>query len=207
MADNTQVNNGTGDTVRDVQKGGTSGPKTQVVILDRGGSGTEDLGALGDANYGLDVDLHFSAQARISQTPTVSSSPAYSSGDCMGGLLTFANAARVSGGSGMLLNVTVMCKTPALAWAGLELLLFNQTFTAGSDNAANGFSDADMANAIAVVKLSDWIDYTNNSICSRQVQIPYALTGTSLFGQLVTRSAISLGSTSDIIVSLDVQPN
>lgn len=58
MADNTVINTGAGgDTVRDVQKGGTSGPKSQVFILDRGGSGTEDVAALGDAANGIDVDV------------------------------------------------------------------------------------------------------------------------------------------------------
>jgi hypothetical protein len=42
MSDNTRLNAGTvdGDTIRDVDK---SGVKTQVVIQDYGGSGTEDL--------------------------------------------------------------------------------------------------------------------------------------------------------------------
>lgn len=44
MADNTTLNVGTaGDVMRDVQKGGSSGPKTQVFILDVGGGGTEAL--------------------------------------------------------------------------------------------------------------------------------------------------------------------
>src|SRR5229473_588877 len=43
MTDNTQVNTGTGDFVRDIDRSG-SGPKTQVVQLDAGGSGaTESL--------------------------------------------------------------------------------------------------------------------------------------------------------------------
>ena len=44
MSDNTKINQGTtGDSVRTVEKGSN---KTQVVILDVGGSGTENLGAL-----------------------------------------------------------------------------------------------------------------------------------------------------------------
>jgi hypothetical protein len=41
MSDNTQLPNS--DLIRDVQKGGPSGPKTQVVIVDAGGGGTENL--------------------------------------------------------------------------------------------------------------------------------------------------------------------
>lgn len=45
MADNSTLP-ATADIVRDVQKGGASGPKSQVVIIDRGGSGAEDLSPL-----------------------------------------------------------------------------------------------------------------------------------------------------------------
>ena len=60
MADNVTIPaSGTGDAtpvVRTIQKGGASGPEAQVVVLDRGGSGTEDVAALGDATNGIDVD-------------------------------------------------------------------------------------------------------------------------------------------------------
>lgn len=45
MADNSTLP-ATSDVIRDVQKGGASGPKTQVMVIDRGGSGTEDLSPL-----------------------------------------------------------------------------------------------------------------------------------------------------------------
>lgn len=47
MADNSVLNPGAGgDTSRSVQKGGAAGPKSQAVIIDRGGSGAEDLSPL-----------------------------------------------------------------------------------------------------------------------------------------------------------------
>lgn len=139
-------------------------------------------------------------QVNIAVTPTCSTSPAYTAGDAIGGLLTFANAARVSGGSGLVQAVTVMCKTPALIPA-LELVLFNQTFTAVADNAAFNPSDADMANCIGVIPISAWADYSLNSIATRfGLAFPFLLTGTSLFGQMVTRSAITLVSTTDLVI-------
>ena len=66
----------------------------------------------------------------ISQTPTVSTSPAYTSGDAMGGLLTFTGAALFLSGSGVVLSATVLCKTPALLPV-LELWVFNASITAG----------------------------------------------------------------------------
>jgi hypothetical protein len=53
MADNTQVNTGSGDLIRTVQRGGSAGPKSDVSIIDRGGSASEDLGPLyGDTASG-----------------------------------------------------------------------------------------------------------------------------------------------------------
>ena len=41
MSDNSVQ--GGADTIRDIQKGGAAGPKTQVFVVDRGGTGAEDL--------------------------------------------------------------------------------------------------------------------------------------------------------------------
>lgn len=146
-------------------------------------------------------------QVNISQTPTVSTSPAYTAGDALGGLLTFANAARLSGGSGLVQAITVMCKTPALVPA-LDLYLFNQTFTATSDNAAFAPSDGDMANCIGVIPISAWAAETAsslNSIATRfPLAFPFLLTGTSLFGQLVTRTAFTAAGTTDFVIGLAI---
>jgi hypothetical protein len=48
VADNTQMGSST-DTIRDVQKGGSAGPKTPVSIIDVGGGGAEVLLAAGQA--------------------------------------------------------------------------------------------------------------------------------------------------------------
>jgi hypothetical protein len=143
-------------------------------------------------------------QVNISQTPTCSTSPAYTAGDAIGGLLTFANAARLSGGSGIIQAITLLCKTPALVPA-IDLVLFNQTFTNTSDNAAFAPSDADMANCIGYIPLTAWSDNANNSIAARfGLGFPFLLTGTSLFGQMICRSAITLGSPTDLIVGLSI---
>jgi hypothetical protein len=140
---------------------------------------------------------------QLSQTPTVSTSPAYTAGDAMGGLLTFTGAVLAAGGSGVVLSATALCKTPALLPI-LELWLFKVTFTPTADNSPFAPSDADMANCIGVIPIAAWYDDTANSIAVWRGVHPMVLTGTSLFGQLVTRTAVTLGSTSDITVGLNV---
>ena len=46
MADNSSIVAGTGDLIRDVQRGGASGPKTAVTLLDFGTTATESIAAL-----------------------------------------------------------------------------------------------------------------------------------------------------------------
>jgi hypothetical protein len=144
-------------------------------------------------------------QVNVAQTPTVSTSPAYTAGDALGGLLTFANAARLSGGSGVIQGLTLMCKTPALVPA-VDLYLFNQTFTSTADNAAFAPSDGDMANCIGVIPITNWAAETAssvNSIATRfALGFPFLLTGTSLFGQMVTRTAFTAAGTTDFVATL-----
>jgi len=139
----------------------------------------------------------------ISQTPTVSTSPAYTAGDAVGGLLTFAGAVLAAGGTGLVLAATALCKTPALLPI-LELWLFDATFTPTADNAAFAPSDADMAKCLGVLPVSAWYDAGSNSMAVWRGAHPVRLVGTSLFGQLVTRTAVTLGSTSDLTIAVNV---
>jgi hypothetical protein len=139
----------------------------------------------------------------ISQTPTVTAG-AYSAGDAVGGLLTFANAARTSGDGGVIKDVLII--DDAGQDAELELWLFKVTFTAMSDNAAWAPSEADLENCIGVVstQTSDrgWMAAGTPSVCDIEVGSRYDLTGTSLFGQLVTRGTPTFAATDDVTVKV-----
>lgn len=90
--------------------------------------------------------------ATIAQTPTVTAG-AYSAGDAVGGLLTFANAARASGGGGVVKGVVIV--DDAGQDAELELWLFDRTFTAMVDNAAWAPSEANLENLLAVISTAE----------------------------------------------------
>jgi len=137
----------------------------------------------------------------ISQTPTVTAG-AYSAGDAVGGLLTFANAARVSGGGGVTKNILMIDDVGNdLA---LELWLFSVTFTAMADNAAWAPSEADLRNLIGVVYSTDgaWAAAGTPSVNDIEVSKRYDLTGTSMFGQLVTRGTPTFSNTDDVTVKI-----
>ena len=143
-------------------------------------------------------------RVNLSQTPTVSTSPAYTSGDAMGGMMTFTGAALFLSGTGVILAAQALCKTPALLPI-LELWLFNSAFTPTADNSPFAPSDADMAKAIGIIPIASWYDDTANSLAVWRGVAPFVCVGTTnLYAQLVTRTAVTLGSTSDIVIGIQL---
>ena len=137
----------------------------------------------------------------ISQTPTVTAG-AYSAGDAVGGLLTFANAARVAGGGGVIKDAIFL--DDAGQDAAMELWLFSVTFTAMADNAAWNPSSADLRNLVAIIPTSSgaWYDAGTESAAMVEIAQRYDLDGTSMFGQLVTRGTPTFAATDDISVMI-----
>jgi hypothetical protein len=137
----------------------------------------------------------------ISQTPTVTAG-VYSANDAVGGLLTFASAARVSGGGGIIKQVVLL--DDAGQDAAMELWLFNSTFTAMADNAAWAPSEADLRKLIAIVSTADGAYFAAGTPSAARVVVDqrYDLTGTSMFGQLVTRGTPTFVATDDVTVKV-----
>ena len=135
----------------------------------------------------------------IGVIPTVTAG-AYSAGDTVGGLMTFANAARATGAGGVLKSVVLL--DDAGQDAELELWLFNVTFTAIADNAAWAPSEADLEKLICVVSTTDgaWRAADTPSANVIEVAQRYDLVGTSIFGQLVTRGTPTYAATDDVTV-------
>lgn len=145
--------------------------------------------------------------AVIGQTPTVSTG-AYSAKDAVGGLLTFASAARIANGQGIVNTLTIIDDDSEAA--GLELWLYDRTFTATADNAAFDPTDADNENLVGVVPIStaDYYAAADNSVASvRGVGLEYACgsAGTTLYGQLKATGTPTYTATTDISVKLAVE--
>jgi hypothetical protein len=151
----------------------------------------------------------------IAQTPTISTSPAYTSGDCLGGLMTLSNAARFTGGGGTINSIRVLDKTQAQR-AAMSLLFFSSSVSPAGDNAPAAFTDADMANLVAVIEIlsgdynTAWAGTPLNSVAFKPntatatwpqtMAIPYFCSaGTSLYCQAVVRGTPTYTSTSDLV--------
>jgi hypothetical protein len=151
----------------------------------------------------------------FTQTPTISTTPAYTSGDCLGGLQTISNAARASGAGGAINSIRILDKTQAQR-AAMDLLFFSSSVSSAGDNNPAAFSDADMANCVAIVSIlagdynTAWAGVPLNSVAFKPntatatwpatMAIPYfCAAGTSLYVQAVVRGTPTYTSTTDVV--------
>jgi hypothetical protein len=180
-----------------------SGRHYQLVkLVDGTEDGTERIAAT--AARGMSVDPR-QKRVRITVSPTISTSPAYTAKDAVGGLMTFANAARTSGGSIVIEQVVIVDKDQEMA--SMDLVLFDQSIGAPTDNAIFDPTDAELANVLGVIPITpgDFSDFNDNSVASRDVAISAVLNGTSLFGVLVARGTPTYTATTDLSVILTIR--
>lgn len=112
---------------------------------------------------------------------------AYVAGDQVGTQFTFANAARVTGGGGTIVGVTLISAADIIG--AYDVVLFNSTVTLAADNAAFAISDANALGIVGLVQLAGAYDIGNNRLGQAyNLAIPYVCNGgTSLFAALITR--------------------
>ena len=117
-------------------------------------------------------------------------------------MLTFANAARVSGGGGVLKDVIIIDDNGQDAI--MELWLFSESFTAMADNAPWAPSEADLRKLVAIVSTGDgaWRAAGTPSANRIEASQRYDCAATSLFGQLVTRGTPTFAATDDVTVKI-----
>jgi len=208
MADNVAITAGAGTTVATDELTINATPaQVQRVKLVAGKDGeyTGDVGGRnvdGDSNRSAIFTDVRSKLARLPATPTVSTSPAYSAKDAVGGLLTFSNAVRASGGACRIDSVQVVDKSQQRP--DLELILFDRSVTAPTDNLVFNPSDTELTYVVGVIYIGGWSDLSTNSVTDIPVGRDVVLNGTDLYGVLITRSTPTFASTSDIVVTVNV---
>lgn len=151
-------------------------------------------------------------------TPAINTS-IYASGDCLGGLNTITNAARYSGGGGVITSVVVLDKTQAQR-AAIDLFFFSTSVTSAGNNNPVAFSDADMGNFIGSISILTgtyntafpgtplnsvaFLPDTKTAANPSSLAIPYYCSGsTSLYMQAVVRGTPTYTSASDIVIQLN----
>jgi hypothetical protein len=205
VADNVAIDPGTTTTIATDDIAGVQFQRMKMAAGADGSHVGDVSGRTVDGGTGaaLFVDPRPSV-VRVAVTPTISTS-AYTIKDAVGGLMTFANAARAAGGSCRLRAVQIVDK--AQQRADLDLVLFDRSITAPTDNAVFDPTDAELANVVGMVSIGqgDYADFNDNSVATiAGLGDVIVLDGTSLFGVLVTRDAQTYASTSDLVVTLTI---
>ena len=138
--------------------------------------------------------------------PVVSTSPAYTSGDNVGGKLTFTSVFVTSKMAGLLSGILITDKAKQVA--NMDLILFSEdpTGTTFTDNSAQAIADADLTKIIGVFNLATHCSLSDNSITygSGLSESIYSTCGGSLYGCLVVRATPTYAATTDLSVRIDV---
>jgi len=143
----------------------------------------------------------------VSLTPTslaVTASSAYSSGQFLGGLLTFTSATRLSAGSGLLQTAILADASKQNALVDLILFNANPSSTTVTDKTTADIAAADLPKVIGVAHITDCISLSTRGLCLAQTQaIPVTLaSGTTLYGVMVVRGTPTYPSTSAVGLTL-----
>jgi len=127
----------------------------------------------------------------VTVTPTLSVAGAYVANDFVGTsatAMTFANAARVAGGSGVIESAVLV--DGDLQSVDAELWLFDTAVTPPNDNAAWTISDAHALTCIGVIVFDTYYASALNSVgVANGLNIAFSAIATSIYGCLVTRGA------------------
>jgi hypothetical protein len=141
---------------------------------------------------------------QVSAAGLTTATTAYTSGDQLGTILTFTNAVRQTGATGIVQSATLLDASAVVG--AVDLYLFDRSVTLAADNAAAAFSDADMLFCLGVISFGTPIGGTGNSITTTVAGLGIMPSATSLFGALVTRTAnaVFAGGATSLAVSLHI---
>ena len=142
---------------------------------------------------------------KVSVTPTITQSSAYTAGNEVGGLLTFSSAFDVRD-SGILQTITVTCQSTQTAGMKLYLFRSNPTNSTWSDKAAPAINAADIPYLFGpyVLSTADSGLGTETTWELDGIGAAIAASSSSLYGVLVTTGTPTFGSTSDCTVNLTI---
>lgn len=163
-----------------------------------------------------------SNQTRVDVAQTVTASSAYTSGNAIGGLMTIANAARVSGslgaaGTGGIIQ-QVVANSKSLQTTQVDVFLFNSNPSGSTctDKTAFVLATADFDKVIGVASIpgtaannSGWFGGGTGSVGqANNLAMAFDLaSGTSVFACAVTRGTPTFTATSDISFKYQILRN
>lgn len=210
MSDNFPQTPGTGRNVATDEvtySGDTADVQLMRIVCVSGSEGSKTVAEICDANGVASVIRRDLQKIAVTSSSLTTATTAYTAGDMVGAQMTFANAARVSGGGGTIVGATLISAADIIG--AYDVVVSSASMTLASDNAAWAVSDADALNIIGLVQLASVWDIGNNRIAQAfGLAIPYTCAATSLFCSLITRAGHTFfGATTDLQLTLFVERN
>ena len=177
----------------------------QVVKIAHGADGALD--GCADELTPLPVNQR-QAGTVITVTPTVSTTPAYASGDAVGGKLTLPNAVRLAGGVGIIRSIVLTDKGKQNAAIDVVVFRADPTATTFTDNAALSVADADLLSIAGVVSVAaaDYAAFVDNSVATKSgLGLAVNSITTTLYACLVTRGTPTYTASSDLQLTVVIE--
>lgn len=137
----------------------------------------------------------------VTPTITVSTSPAYTAGDSIGGKITLTNAVRISGGITLLQSVMILDRANQRATGTILLFDADPTVATITDNAAFVFSTDDLKVIATVpVNASDYVAINSKAVATlRNIGAEVrAMSGRNLFAAFVVTSTPTFAAATDL---------
>jgi hypothetical protein len=147
------------------------------------------------------------ASKSLTAAPTVSTTP-YSTGDNVGGKVTLTSVCRGATGSGIIQSVVITSKSIQTATFDVVFFTADPSGSTFTDNVAQAIVDADLSKIVGVAQCTTVVALAAESIHQATgLALPFALSGgaTTLYAAIIVRGTPTLGSTSDIWLSVGIQ--
>lgn len=145
----------------------------------------------------------------ISLQPTVEATPDYSDTDVVGGLQVLTNAARVPGGTGKIVSISILSKVDIAVAARLLFFMANPTATTFTENGNLSINAADIDKMFRSVEIAaaDFADTGTPEIFSRELNIGFQCAPGSkdLYVVFQAGGTINLGSASDLTFNYSIE--
>lgn len=154
----------------------------------------------------MSIDIS-SAATSLTVVPTVTAS-AYSAGMVVGGVVTLSGAVRNLGWGALLQAVTATFASGVQPSLDCFVLSSALTTSTATDHVALAITAADLAKIEGVIHMTDAVSCGSTSIVQAQQQaMPFDSTSQNAFAIIVTRSAVTLGSTTDMTLTFQLLQN
>jgi hypothetical protein len=209
MADNVAITAGSGTPIATDEvavNGGSSAHVQYVKLVDGTANGTD--GVPGTTQGLAIVNRRDVKRIEVNVGGLTTATTAYTAGDQVGGLITFADAARASGGSGTIVGWTLTDAADIIG--AYDLVFFDSSVTPATNNDPFSISDSDLLKVVALTQgVGGWDMGGCRLTQAHNLGISYVCDGgTSLYGLLINRFGHTwFSATTDLEVVLYVERN